>query len=70
MSVHESRHPLVRHKIGLLRQAETGPKLFRELSAELATLLTYEALRDLRPKEKRSGAGPARLRWIISGWTC
>ncbi len=52
MSVHESRHPLVRHKIGLLREAETGPKLFRELSAELAMLLTYEALRDLATERK------------------
>ena len=52
MSVHEIRHPLVRHKIDLLREAETGPKLFRELSAELATLLTYEALRDLTTERK------------------
>lgn len=52
MSVHEIRHPLVRHKIDLLRAAETGPKLFRELSAELATLLTYEALRDLETERK------------------
>ena len=52
MSVHELRHPLVRHKIDLLRAAETGPKLFRELSAELATLLTYEALRDLATERK------------------
>ena len=57
MSVHESRHPVVRHKIGLLRQAETGPKLFRELTAELAMLLTYEALRDL-----------ATERRMIQGW--
>ena len=57
MSVHESRHPLVRHKIGLLRQAETGPKLFRELTAELAMLLTYEALRDLATERK-----------MIQGW--
>ncbi len=52
MSVHEIRHPLVRHKIDLLRAAETGPKLFRELSAELATLLTYEALHDLATERK------------------
>ena len=57
MSVHESRHPLVRHKIGLLREAETGPKLFRELTAELAMLLTYEALRDLATERK-----------MIQGW--
>ena len=52
MSVHEIRHPLVRHKIDLLRATETEPKLFREVSAELATLLTYEALRDLATERK------------------
>ena len=57
MPVHEIRHPLVRHKIGLLRQAETGPKLFRELSAEIAALLAYEALRDVATERK-----------MIQGW--
>ncbi len=52
MPVHEIHHPLVRHKMGLIRQDEAGPKLFRELSAELAALLTYEALRDLTTERK------------------
>ena len=40
-------HPLVRHKMALLRDAATPTKLFRELVAELATLLAYEATRHL-----------------------
>jgi uracil phosphoribosyltransferase len=40
-------HPLVLHKMALLRHVETGPKKFRELVRELSTLLCYEATRDL-----------------------
>ncbi|MFZ5551170.1 MAG: uracil phosphoribosyltransferase [Pseudomonadota bacterium] len=39
-------HPLVRHKIGLLREAEISTKKFRELTGELARLLAYEATAD------------------------
>ena len=46
MSVIEVRHPLVKHKIGLLREVDISTKKFRELTAELARLLTYEACRD------------------------
>ena len=46
MPVIEVRHPLVQHKIGLLREADISTKKFRELTAELARLLTYEACRD------------------------
>ena len=46
MSVHEVSHPLVQHKIGLLREAEISTKKFRELTAEVACLLAYEASRD------------------------
>lgn len=42
-----SRHPLVRHKLTLLRDASTPPPLFRRLVAELAQLLFAEASRDL-----------------------
>jgi uracil phosphoribosyltransferase len=42
-----SDHPLVAHKLGLLRDRDTGPKKFRELVRELAMLLCYEATRDL-----------------------
>ena len=45
--VFESRHPLVRHKLTLLRQTDTGVRHFRELIWDLTTLLAYEALADL-----------------------
>lgn len=42
-----SEHPLVRHKVSLLRHVDTEPKKFRELVRELSMLLCYEATRDL-----------------------
>jgi uracil phosphoribosyltransferase len=45
--LYPSDHPLVRHKVALLRHVGTGPKKFRELVRELAMLLCYEATRDL-----------------------
>src|SRR5690625_7621131 len=47
MPVHEIRHPLIRHKIGLMRRADLSTKNFREMSQEIAALLTYEASKDL-----------------------
>ena len=44
-------HPLVQHKISLLRDETTGPKEFRELVEELAMLMCYEVTRDLPLKE-------------------
>ena len=44
-------HPLVRHKIHLLRSADTPTKLFRELVEEIATLMAYEVTRDLEEEE-------------------
>ena len=38
-----SQHPLVRHKLTLLRRATTEPKKFRELVRELSQFLLYEA---------------------------
>ncbi|WP_298397680.1 uracil phosphoribosyltransferase [uncultured Azonexus sp.] len=46
MPVIEVRHPLVKHKIGLMREGDISTKKFRELTAELARLLSYEACRD------------------------
>ncbi|WP_034383821.1 uracil phosphoribosyltransferase [Deinococcus sp. YIM 77859] len=40
-------HPLVQHKLSLMRDVRTGVKEFRELAAELSMLLAYEAMRDL-----------------------
>ena len=40
-------HPLIKHKIGIVRRKETGSKDFRILIGEIAMLMTYEATRDL-----------------------
>ncbi len=45
--VHVSTHPLVLHKLALLRNEMTEPKKFRELVREIAQLLFYEATQDL-----------------------
>jgi uracil phosphoribosyltransferase len=47
MSVKEIKHPLVRHKLGIMRQANKSTRSFRQLAAELGALLTYEATKDL-----------------------
>ena len=41
-------HPLIQHKIGLIRKTETGTKDFRQTISEIATLICYEATRDLK----------------------
>lgn len=46
MSLNVIKHPLVQHKLGLLREASISTKSFRELANELGTLLTYEATQD------------------------
>lgn len=46
MPVIEVRHPLVKHKVGLLRAADISTKKFREITQELARLLAYEATAD------------------------
>lgn len=40
-------HPMIQHKIGVIRRKETGSKDFRTLVGEIAMLMTYEATRDL-----------------------
>lgn len=47
MSLVIVKHPLVQHKLALMRDVNTGSKDFRELAAEVSMLLTYEATRDL-----------------------
>ncbi|MBQ3666111.1 MAG: uracil phosphoribosyltransferase [Lachnospiraceae bacterium] len=44
-------HPLIKHKIGIIRRKETGNRDFRELVSEIASLMCYEATKDL-PLEK------------------
>lgn len=48
MSLNVIKHPLVQHKLGLLREAKLSTKSFRELANELGTLLTYEATQDFK----------------------
>jgi uracil phosphoribosyltransferase len=47
MPIREIRHPLIRHKLGLMRRADISTKNFRELAQEVSALLTYEATQDL-----------------------
>lgn len=48
MPVHEIHHPLIQHKIGLMRAQGISSKDFRELASEVGNLLTYEATRELQ----------------------
>ena len=50
-SVTEVAHPLVQHKLGLLRDVTTTTQMFRQLVNELTLLLTYEATKDLPHEE-------------------
>lgn len=44
-------HPLIQHKIGIIRRKETSSKEFRELVSEVAMFMAYEATRDLKLAE-------------------
>ena len=44
-------HPLIQHKLAILRDERTGVKEFREIVSEIATLMCYEATRDLPTEE-------------------
>lgn len=46
-------HPLIQHKLTLMREKETSSAVFRQLLREISTLLTYEVLRDLPITTKR-----------------
>ncbi len=45
--VHVFDHPLIQHKMTIMRKVETGTKQFRELVDEVASLMAYEITRDL-----------------------
>ena len=45
-------HPLITHKLGILRDIHTGTKEFRELIVEISTLLCYEATKDAKLKKQ------------------
>jgi uracil phosphoribosyltransferase len=55
--IQEIRHPLIRHKLGLLRRSDISTKNFRELAQEVTMLLTYEATKDLQLEDH-----------VIDGW--
>ena len=46
-------HPLIQHKLSILRDKRTGTKQFRELVSEIAMLMCYEATRDLPLEDKQ-----------------
>lgn len=66
MSIHEITHPLVRHKLGLMRRKDISTKDFRELASEVARLLTYEATNDLETEREtiEGWAGPVSIETI------
>ena len=66
MKIVEVSHPLIQHKLGLMRHAGISTKEFRELASEVAALLTYEATKDLETVEQQidGWAGPLRVRTI------
>ncbi len=66
MTVHVADHPLVKHKIGLMREKDIATKDFRDLSSEVARLLTYEATKDLVTCSKtiEGWAGPVDIEEI------
>ena len=63
MSITEVKHPLVRHKLGLMRKEDISTKAFRELASEVARLLTYEATSDLETEKVqiKGWAGPVEV---------
>ena len=51
MKVEELKHPLIEHKLAILRDKKTGTKEFRELISEIASILCYEAMKDVKLKK-------------------
>lgn len=49
--IHVMNHPLIEHKIGIIRRVETGSRDFRNLISEIAMLMCYEATRNLELTE-------------------
>ena len=60
MPLHEVSHPLIRHKLGLLRKKGTSTAKFRDLTREITNLLAYEAFTslDLEKEQIDGWAGP------------
>ncbi len=66
MAVFEANHPLIKHKLGLMRQHDISTKDFRDLASEVARLLTYEATKDLEmePETITGWCGPVQVERI------
>lgn len=66
MSVYVATHPLIRHKLGLMRKKSISTKDFRDLAAEVARLLTYEATKDIETEKRtvEGWAGPVEVERI------
>ncbi len=66
MPVIDVKHPLVKHKVGLLRENDISTKKFRELTNELARLLAYEATADfpLETTTIECWSGPTEIEQI------
>ena len=56
-------HPLIQHKINYIRNEEVGSKEFREIVGEIASLMCYEATRDLKMEDVKIKTP------ICKGWT-
>ena len=66
--VHVLNHPLIQHKLTIMRKKETGPKEFRELLEEIAMLMAYELTRDLPMEEVEIETPVARCKGkVIAG---
>lgn len=66
MPVHVVDHPLIKHKLALMRENDVTTKDFRDLASELANLLTYEATKDLETETQtiQGWAGPIQVEKI------
>jgi uracil phosphoribosyltransferase len=66
VAVYEVNHPLIQHKLGLLRKTDLSTKQFRELASEVARLLTYEATKGLETETItiNGWAGPVSVQQI------
>ncbi len=53
MEITEIKHPLIEHKLGILRDKKTGTKEFRELISEITLFLCYEAMKDVNTYEEQ-----------------
>ena len=67
-NVYELKHPLIQHKLAILRNKDTGVKEFREAVGEIAALMCYEATRDLPTEEIEieTPVAPAKVR-VLAG---